>query len=186
MRKYILTCILVVVLSTSCRNLSDKKANADGQKADSGVIANTENPKKPANNVNPTDNQISKLKTPGKEAKSVEVEIINLNTGDTTHKMSLFLSDRKYFHSDSLYCELVYKLKEVQKLAKERNPDGDYVSMMIDDRPQSGSNYFQIALYRIRTKLDKMDRLESYRIDTKTKHIEKHDVVKDKWVLLKE
>ena len=77
-------------------------------------------------------------------------------------------------------------MKEVQKSVKESNPDGDYVSMMIDDRPQSGSSYYQIALYRIRAKLDKMDRLESYRIDTKTRQIEKHDVVRDKWLLIRE
>ena len=99
--------------------------------------------------------------------------------------MSFFQSDRKYFHNDSLYCELLYKLKEVENAARIISPEGDYVSMMIDDRPQGKINYYQIALYRIRSRLDKMDRIDSYRINIKSKVIEKQDIVKDKWVSVK-
>jgi hypothetical protein len=119
---------------------------------------------------------------PDKEAKTLEVEIVKLNVNDSCHKMSFFHNDLKYFHNDSLYCELLYKLKEVEQAAKTVSSEGDYVSMMIDDRPQGSMNYYQIALYKIRAKLDKMDRIDSYRINIKSKLIEKHDVVKDKWV----
>jgi hypothetical protein len=80
---------------------------------------------------------------------------------------------------------LLYKLKEVENAARIISPEGDYVSMMIDDRPQGKINYYQIALYRIRSRSDKMDRIDSYRINIKSKVIEKQDIVKDKWVSVK-
>jgi hypothetical protein len=120
------------------------------------------------------------------DAKTIEVEIIKLNLNDTFHKMAFFHNDRKYFHNDSLYCELLYRLKEVDSEAKSISPEGDYVSMMVDDRPQGSKNYYQIALYRIRAHLDKMDRINSYRINIKNKLIEKQDIVKDTWVTVRQ
>lgn len=124
-------------------------------------------------------------KVTSKENKTIQVEIIKLNPKDSCHKMSFFHNDLRYFYEDSLYCELLYKLSEVEQAAKRVSPEGDYVSMMIDDRPHGTINYYQIALYKIRAKLDKMDRIDSYRINTKSKSVEKLDIVKDIWVAVK-
>jgi len=186
MRNLFSYCVIIIFLLASCRNSADNKSSAERNKSDSGTLAVAVTKSNEAENVKLSENHDNKSGSNTAGAKSVEVEIIKINPGDSTHKLSFFSADRKYFHRDSLYCELLYNLKEVKSVAKESSPDGDYVSMMIDDRPQGSSQYYQIAVYRIRVKLDKMDRIDSYRIDVKTKLIEKHDVVRDRWILVKE
>ncbi len=176
---------IIILLLASCRNSSDNKSSTERNKSDSGALAVEGTKSNEAENAKLSEKHDNKLKAVNKEAKSVEVEIIKINPADSTHKLSFFSADRKYFHKDSLYCELLYNLKEVKSAAKDHSADGDYISMMVDDRPQGSSQYYQIAVYRIRVKLDKMDRIDSYRIDVKSKLIEKHDVVRDKWILVK-
>ena len=182
--KYFLVLALIIC---SCRNNSGTKTNDDRKVSDGdSSVLNEKKPlaalKENSTNANQTTVNPS---APHKDAKTVEVEIRKLNPVDTLQKMSTFHSDLKYFKTDSIYCELLYKLKEVKVLTKEKNSEGDYVSMMVDERPAGSDKYYQIALYKIRVQLGKMDRLETYRIDVKTHQIEKHDVVKDKWIVVK-
>jgi hypothetical protein len=187
MRNILRFCVIILFLAGACRNLSENKNNSDNNKGDTATSFIQKSPATGEKVVNSKPDNIQGKNTTDskKEAKTIEVEIIKLNPMDSTHKMSFFHNDRKYFHNDSLYCELLYKLKEVESAAASISPEGDYVSLMIDDRPQGATRYYQIALYRIRARLDKMDRIDSYRIDIKSKMIEKHDVVKDRWIQIK-
>jgi len=176
--------VIILLFIAACRNKHVNNNIPDKSTADS--IIGSDAKAKTGNNTDAykkIDTIVNNVTSNSKhEAKSIEFEIVKLNPKDSCHKMSFFHYDRKYFHNDSLYCELLYKLKEVEKAARIVSPEGDYVLMMIDDRPQGKINYYQIALYRIRTKLDKMDRIDSYRINIKSKVIEKQDIVKDKWL----
>jgi hypothetical protein len=187
MRNILKFCVIILFLSVACRNLSENKNNSDNNKVDTstGFIQKSSATGEKVMNSKPDNIQGKNTTDNKKEAKTIEVEIIKLNPNDSTHKMSFFHNDLKYFHNDSLYCELLYRLKEVESAAKGISTDGDYISMMIDDRPQGDTHYYQIALYKIRAKLDKMDRIDSYRIDIKSKKIEKRDAVRDRWIRLK-
>jgi hypothetical protein len=175
-------CLLILLIAISCRHSAENKSTQENRPIDSSGILKKNQNYRDSINISRSNARVNKSDESKSGVKEVEVEIKKLNPRDTSHKMSLFAADRKYFHNDSLYCEMLYKLKEVQSAAKEIMPEGDYISMMIDDRPAGQSHYYQIALYRIRAKLEKMDRIDSYRINNKTKLIEKHDMVRDKWI----
>jgi hypothetical protein len=180
------SCILIIFIM-SCGHNSVKTSNSNSQYHDTTLEMKDSLPafRNSTGTPKSSDNGHNRGKVTLKENKTVQVEIIKLNLRDTCHKMSFFHNDLKYYYEDSLYCELLYKLREVEEAAKRVSPEGDYVSMMIDDRPHGTTSYYQIALYKIRAKLDKMDRIDSYRINTKSKTVEKRDVVKDTWVAVK-
>jgi len=187
MRKTVYYSILILFISASCRNSNLRTNNSNNEKADSVFGITGERTTDSAKTVLAVTQTKVNTTVPGakKAAKSIEFEIVSLNPDDSSHKMSFYHSDYKYYHRDSLYCEVLYNLSEVKLAIKNANREGDFVTMMIEGRPQGSMDYYQIALYRMRATLDKMDRVDFYRISIKNKVIEKRDVVRDKWVKIK-
>lgn len=187
MKKALIYWIYLILFSVACRNTNVKHDGSGNVRNDSVAgfsnkinKESVKSPKSGSDTMSIKSGLITK-----KESKTIEVEIAKINPKDTFHKMSYFHNEHKYFHKDSLYCELIYNLNEVERLIKSAAQEGDFVTMMVDERPQGSMEYYQIALYRVRLKLDKMDRLDSYRINATNKQIEKLDVVKDQWVIIK-
>jgi hypothetical protein len=185
MKSLLIYLFAIILVTVSCRNNPGTQVTDAGNESDSAIIPGKKSTSQPDQISEKKGTKTEFPSVSGKEAKTVEFEIVKVSPADTSEKMSFFHSDKKYFKADSIYCAMLYKLREVRAAANEKSPEGDYITMMVDERPEGDSHYYQIALCKIRRQLNKMDRLETYRIDVKSHQIEKHDVVKDKWIALK-